>query len=328
MTEAYGVPEPETAALLQAVASSGLPPLHTLSPQEARQAFSNRVRATNLVAEPVEDVQDIFIRGRDAGKLRLRVYRPGGGVRRPLLIYFHGGGFVIGSIETHDPVCRYVAAKAGWTVLSVDYRLAPEHRYPAAVHDALDTLDWVWANADALRVDLGRVAVAGDSAGGTLAAVVAQHASRQGRRLAHQILLYPALDQGGNYDSRAVFRDKFLLTRESIEWFARQYYGHGHPELSPCASPARAADLEGLAPAWIVTAELDPLRDEAAHYAALLEAAGVKTRYRCLQGTLHGFLGMARYVSAARRELDELAGFLRSDLAGGDMPSPASQLQG
>jgi acetyl esterase len=270
---------------------------------------------TNLLPEHIDEVEDIDISARDGQTLRLRVYRPRPGAQRPLLLFFHGGGFVIGSVDTHDTICRYLAARSGWTVLSVDYRLAPEHRYPAAVHDALDAFDWVWAHAERLQADLGRIAVAGDSAGGTLAAVVAQHARRQGRRLVQQVLLYPALDQGGDYSSRTAFEDKFLLTRDSIRWFASHYYGHDRPELSPEASPARAASLDGLAPAYIVTAELDPLRDEAAHYASLLEAAGVKARYRCVKGAIHGFLGMARYVSAARRELDELAAFLHADLA-------------
>jgi acetyl esterase len=316
MTDEPGTPGPETAALLRAVAASGLPALHTLSPQEAREAFAARVRMTNLAPEHVERVEDIEVPARDAGTLRLRVYRPRSNATRPLLLYFHGGGFVIGSVDTHDPICRYLAAQSGWTVVSVDYRLAPEHRYPAAVHDALDAFDWIWTHTDRLLADRGRIAVGGDSAGGTLAAVVAQHARRQGRRLAHQVLFYPALDQGGDYSSRLVFRDKFLLTLESIQWFARHYYGHDRPEVHPDASPARCTDLEGLAPAWIVTAELDPLRDEAAHYAVLLEAAGVKARYRCVKGVIHGFLGMARYVSAPRAELDELAAFLRSDRAG------------
>ena len=315
MTDERYTPEPETAALLRAVAASGLPALHTLPADQARHAFAERVRMTNLLPEHIDDVEDIDISARDGGALRLRVYRPRSGPQRPLILYFHVGGFVIGSVDTHDAICRYLAARSSWTVLSVDYRLAPEHRYPAAVHDALDAFDWIWAHADRLQADPGRIAVAGDSAGGTLAAVVAQYARRQRRRLLQQILLYPALDQGGDYSSRTAFEDKFLLTRDSIRWFANQYYGHDRPELGPDASPARAASLDGLAPAYIVTAELDPLRDEAAHYAALLEAAGVKARYRCVKGAIHGFLGMARYVSAARRELDELAAFLHADLA-------------
>jgi acetyl esterase len=312
MTESAGAPGPETTALLQAVAASGLPPLHTLPPVEARKAFAERVRISNLLPETIAQIDDRVIASRDGATLGLRVYRPTWAATRPLLLYFHGGGFVIGSADTHDPICRYLAARSGWNVVSVDYRLAPEHRYPTAVHDALDALDWVWSHADELNADRARIVVAGDSAGGTLAAVLAQHAHRDGRRLRHQILLYPALDQGGDYASRDLFRDKFLLTRESIQWFNEHYYGHTRPELSVDASPSRATHLEGLAPATIITAELDPLRDEAALYAALLEAAGVKTRYRCVKGTIHGFLGMARYVSAARNELDEVATFLRS----------------
>jgi alpha-methylacyl-CoA racemase len=315
MADAQGVLGPETAAMLRAAAASGLPALHTLRPEEARKAFAERVRMTNLAPEPMDQVDDIDILSRDGGALRIRVYRPQPGPARPVLLYFHGGGFVIGSIETHDPICRYLASRSSWTVVSVDYRLAPEHRYPAAVHDALDAFDWVWAHVDELHADRGRIAVAGDSAGGTLAAVVAQHARRQGRPLAQQILIYPALDQGGDYSSRTAFANSFLLTLESIRWFTEHYHGHDRPELSPDASSARAADLEGVAPAYIVTAELDPLRDEAGHYAVLLEAAGVKTRYRCVEGVIHGFLGMAQYVAAARTALEEIAAFLHSELA-------------
>jgi acetyl esterase len=312
MADEAGVPDPETAALLRAAAASGLPALHTLSPPEARKAFAERVRVGNPAPEHIGRIEDMDIADRDGARLHVRVYRPQPEAIRPLLLYFHGGGFVIGSIDTHDPICRHLAARSGWTVVSVDYRLAPEHRYPAAVHDALDAFEWVWVHADSMHADRARLAVAGDSAGGTLAAVVAQHARRQGRQLAHQILLYPALDQGGDYASRAAFCDQFLLTAQSIQWFANHYYGHGRPELGLDASPARAPDLEGLAPTYIVTAELDPLRDEAAQYAARLEAAGVTTQYRCAKGVLHGFLGMARFVSAARVELEVLAAFLRA----------------
>lgn len=306
-----GTPEPQTAAILQAVAASGLPPLHALDPIGARKAYEERVARTNVASEPIAYVEDLLVPRRDGGELPLRLYRPVDGERRPLLLYFHGGGFVIGNLATHDPICRYLAAHSGWSVIAVDYRLAPEDRFPAAVHDAQDAFDWVWAHAASLQIDLGRIAVAGDSAGGTLAASVAQHARRLNRRLFRQILIYPALDQGGDYPSRATFSDQFLLTRESIEWFAQHYYGHSEPELDPSASPARSTQLGGLAPAWIVTAELDPLRDEAAHYARLLEAAGVATHYRCIQGVIHGFLGMARYVSVAHGALDDLAASLR-----------------
>src|SRR5258706_2662587 len=194
MTDGPGVPEPETAAILRAVAASGLPALHTFAPQAALMAFAERVRMTNLAPEHVERVDDIDIPRRDGGKLRLRVYRPGPDAVPPLLLYFHGGGFVIGDVDTHDPICRYLAARSDWTVVSVDYRLAPEHRYPAAVQDALDAFDWVWAHADGLPADRGRIAVAGDSAGATLAAVVAQHSHRLGRLIARPIMLYT--DQG------------------------------------------------------------------------------------------------------------------------------------
>ena len=190
--------------------------------------------------------------------------------------------------------------------------MAPEHRYPAAIEDALAAFDWISDNAAQLGGDRSRIVVAGDSAGGTLAAAVAQSAKQQGRPIAQQVLIYPALDNGGQYPSRDAFQDRFLLTRETIRWFGRHYFGHDRPVLEPYASPARCADLRGLPPAYIVTAELDPLRDEAASYACSLESSGVPVTYRCARGTIHGFLGMGRYLSIARGELDCLATFLRN----------------
>ena len=321
MPEHRGVPDAATAKILEAVAALGVPPLHSMSPQAARAAFAQRVQSGNVPSEAVARIDDLHIIGRDGERLHLRHYQAAEGERRPLLLYFHGGGFVIGSVETHDPICRYLASRANCSVISVDYRLAPEHRYPAAVHDALDAFEWVWTQADELRIDLRRVAVAGDSAGGTLAAVVAQHARRQARPLLHQLLIYPALDQGGAYPSRECFGDKFLLTQEAIRWYARNYYGHDWPELHPDASPARAEDFEGLAPATIITAELDPLRDEAAHHAVMLKAAGVRARYRCVEGVVHGFLGMARHVPAARQALEQAAEDLEATFHGGYAPS-------
>ena len=323
--EMNGVPGPETAMLLAAVGASGLPALHSLEPAQAREAFHARVCKTNLPPENIERIDDMTVACRDGGKLAVRVYRPDLSATRPLLLFFHGGGFVIGGIETHDPICRYLAARSGWTVVSVDYRLAPEHRYPTAVHDALDVFEWIWDNVEPLSGVRDQIALAGDSAGGTLAAVLAQHAHRKGRRLLRQILVYPALDHGGDYASRTLFGDRFLLTQESIRWFARQYYGHDRPELHPDASPARAPELAGLCPATIITAELDPLRDEAAHYARRLETAGVKTEYRCIPGVIHGFLGMARYVSPARAALDRIVTVLCAEVgnrARGAAPSP------
>jgi acetyl esterase len=309
---ADGQPTPETEALLRAVAASGLQPLHHLSPHGAREAFSQRGAIVSLPSQEVERVDDLDVPSRGGG-LKLRLYRPHAGEQRPALLYFHGGGFVIGSLETHDPICRHLAAVSGWTVVSVEYRLAPEHRYPAAVHDALDAFDWLWSNTESLGIAQSCIAVAGDSAGGTLAAVVAQHARRQGRALVHQVLIYPAVDQGGDYASRNAFGDQYLLTTEAIRWFARHYYGHDRPELHPDASPARATDLAGVAPACVITAELDPLRDEGAHYAGVIEAAGVKVRYHCVNGVLHGFLGTGRFVPAARKALDLVAAILRDE---------------
>ncbi len=219
---------------------------------------------------------------------------------------------VIGNLETHDRICRYIAKHGESMLLAVDYRLAPEHRYPAAVEDALAAFDWTAANFANLGADPRCFVVAGDSAGGTLAAIVTQEARGRGVRVAHQILIYPAVDQGGDYASRSECGEGFLLTMQSVAWFGRHYIGHDTPLLEPWASPLRACDLSAVAPALVLTAGLDPLRDEGKAYADRLAEAGVPVTYRCFEGTVHGFLGMGRLLQAGRGALDLIAARIRS----------------
>jgi acetyl esterase len=303
-----GCLDPDVRGLLELAAASAQRPITDLSPKEARQEFALRVSKTN--APPLEGVTvtQTELEG-PAGPFQARIYHPALAPAPPLpvILYFHGGGFVIGDLNTHDPICRTLAIGSRSVVVSVDYHLAPEHPYPAAVRDAVAALNWVGAHADKLGADPTTLAVCGDSAGGTLAAVVAQHArDHGGPALAMQILLYPAVDQGGDYPSRDRFANGYLLTSDAITWFGKQYFGEQPPVLAPSASPIRAPSLQHLPPALVVTAGFDPLRDEGLAYAERLANAGVAVDYVCYEGTVHGFLGMARYLGSGRAALQEV----------------------
>ncbi len=227
------------------------------------------------------------------GDLGVRIYRRLGGLEQaPAIVFFHGGGWVVGDLDTHDGSCRLLADVSGCVIVSVDYRLAPEHPYPAAVEDALASFRWVQEHHRELGVLAGRVGVMGDSAGGNLAAVVAQRCRDDERPPVAQVLVYPATDAHFRTESHELFADGFFLTRADMEWFR----GHYAPEVatwgSPGVSPLLADDLTGVAPAVVVTAGFDPLRDEGAAYAERLEAAGVRCEYRCYDDLVHGFFGM------------------------------------
>ena len=232
----------------------------------------------------------------------------------PLLVYYHGGGFTYGDLETHDGVCRILCRHAGAHVLAVDYRLAPEHPFPAAVEDARAALRWAFANAGALGADPTRVGVGGDSAGGNLAAVVSQLAARDGGPPpVLQLLIYPATDFSARRRSRELFGEGFLLTQSEMDWFQSNYLG---PERSdtrdPRASPLLAEDLSGLAPAYVVTAAFDPLRDEGEEYAEALRAAGTPVTLRRFPGFIHAFIAGAGVSRNARDALVEIAGATRA----------------
>lgn len=309
-----------TRRLLEWVQASPLPPITALTPKAARVAYEEGLRKTDFDPLPLPRIEDREIPG-PAGPLRIRIYRPLVAAHLPVAVFYHGGGFVIGSLSSHDRLCRQLAAAAGCLVVSVGYRLAPEHPYPAAVEDAIAALDWITDDADALGADRKHLAVAGDSAGGTLAALAARHARARGLPLALQVLLYPALDQAGDTPSRRRYADVFPIDRATIAWFNRHTFGHDRPVLEVDASPGRAEDLEGLAPALIVTAGLDPLLDEAAVYAGRLKAAGVPVRYRCFAGTIHGFLGMGKALPAAAEAVELVGRELRQAFRD---PAPAT----
>ena len=297
----------DVAFILAKAAELNLPKLGSLGPVEARAEFARRLSRTNPPAPGGVSATDHAIEGK-GGRLPLRLYRPSNA--KPVtaaLLYFHGGGFVVGDLETHDAICRIIAKRCQSVVVAVDYRMGPEAPYPAAIEDGITALTWLAngpAEAGGPNLTLG---VAGDSAGGTLAAVTALHARDLGITLAIQMLIYPAVDQGGDYESRPRLAKGYLLTEEDIAWFTEQYFvGHTGPVLEPDASPIRAASHAGLAPALVLTAGFDPLVDEGKAYADLLTQAGVPVRSVCLEGAIHGCLGLAAYLSCGKAALDEI----------------------
>ena len=227
-------------------------------------------------------------------------------------MFFHGGGWVVGDIATHDTVCRHLANRADCAVVSVDYRLAPEHKFPAAVEDCVAATGWVAENAAALGVDPARLAVGGDSAGGNLAAVVCLMARDGGApRIAHQLLIYPATDAAMRHASVTRFAEGYVLTRSTMRWFYDQYLRSPDDAADWRVSPLAAADLSGLPPAYVLTAGYDPLCDEGDEYAARLAAAGVAVEHRRFPGQIHGFVTNGKIIRAADPALDEAAAALK-----------------
>ncbi|MQA78838.1 MAG: alpha/beta hydrolase fold domain-containing protein [Streptosporangiales bacterium] len=294
----------------------GAPPLDALTPAEARDLLR---RDATTVAGPGPPVatHELTVDGA-TGPLRARHYRPPPGEPgpRPLLVYLHGGGHVSGDIDTHDVPCRSLCLHAGVHVVSVDYRRAPEHPFPAAVDDTVAAVRWAYAHAATLGADADRIAVGGDSAGGNLATVACQLLARAGERApAAQLLVYPTTDRVGTYPSATSFAQGCYLTDADIDWYLTQYVGTtGHPLDDPRISPLLADNLTGLPPAVVVTAGFDPLRDEGEAYAHALRAAGTPTTLRRFPTLVHGFLCMAGGSRAARDATVEIAGTLRATL--------------
>ena len=308
--------DPQAANVIDLVVRSGRPPYHQLTPKEARQMFRETRPASTPPAPQIGAVRDLLAEGVQA--IPLRVYRPAGVAdsrRLPVLVYFHGGGWVIGDLETHDVLCRQLTAEAGVSVIAVDYRVAPEHKFPAAVDDAWAATRWIAAHAAELSVDADRLAVGGDSAGGNLAAVVALLArDAGGPRIALQILLYPVTDLASESQSYADLADGYMLTRDSMSWFRAHYLTKENDAADWRVSPLRARSLAGLPPALVVTAGYDPLRDEGEAYARRLREAGVSVDAVSFGGMIHGFVPMGRLIDAAFRGIGLIAGSLRQAL--------------
>lgn len=306
---------PEIRALLDQLGASGRPPLHHQSVSQARAFHVEDAPALNGPAAPVASVQDRVVPG-PAGELPVRVYTPKGEPPFPIVIFFHGGGWVVGTLDSYDPLCRALAAAVPAVVVSVGYRLAPEDRWPAAVEDAYAATLWASGKAAELGGAQHRLAVAGDSAGGNLAAVVALGArDRGGPQVAFQLLVYPVLDAAAGTASWRDHAEGFYLTAAGMRWYWDHYLGPADGS-APDASPLRAAFLGGLPPALVIAAEHDILRDEGEAYAARLRDAGVAATASRYPGVVHGFFRWRAVTGAADAALQEAATALRSALAG------------
>jgi len=306
--------DPQARKLLDEAAAAGGPPLCMQTVEEARQGARDKAAVTSLSPEPVARVEDRCIPG-PGGDIPVRIYTPAGPGPLPVLVYFHGGGWVMSDLDTHDGLCRALANRSGAVVVSVDYRLAPEARFPAALEDASAATLWVWRNAASLGADPSRVAVGGDSAGGNLAAATCLWARERGAPpIAFQLLIYPVVDR--DFDNRSYHENAegYHLSRESMIWFWRQYLAEEADGRNPLASPLRADSLAGLPSALVLTAEYDPLRDEGEAYAARLREAGVPVTLTCYQGMIHGFVRMAGVLDQGKRAIDQAGAALRSAL--------------
>jgi acetyl esterase len=310
---------PHARALLDLIAERGVPPTHTLSPAEARAVYRDRRGFTQPAPPPVASVTDLAADG-PHGAIPLRLFRPLGTMADqvlPALVYYHGGGWVIGDLDTHDTLCRELANHAGCAVVSVDYRLAPEHRFPAAVDDSIAAARWVHRHAAALHLDPDRIAVGGDSAGGNLAAVVAIAARDAGDLpLAYQLLIYPATDQHRSAPSHTTNGEGYLLTRDTMAYFTGHYIPDPARYADWRASPLLHPDLSRLPPALVLTAGYDPLRDEGLAYAQRLSEAGNQATHLSFERQIHGFILMGKVLDEANAAVRLCAADLRDALIG------------
>jgi len=308
----------EIQLVLKLLALTGKTTLEHLDVLEARALMAEDAAAFEGPKLKLERVQELTVSGA-VGPLPARMYVPHGVEQdSALLLYFHGGGFVVCDLETHDNTCRFLAREAGVRVLSVGYRLAPEHRFPAAIEDAFAAFRYVTEHSGELEIDPGRVAVGGDSAGGNLAAGVARlAAAERGPAPAFQLLFYPWLDLSSKRDSHRLFGEGFFLTDGQLDWFQRHYLAESSAALDPRCSPLLAGNLEGVAPAYIATAGFDPLRDDGEDYARALRAAGVPVALCRHRGLIHGFANVLAVGHAGRDALLCAAGALRVGLTRG-----------
>lgn len=304
---------PQARAIMDRIAASGEPPLETLPPQEARRFADARVGNSGLPHAEMHAVRDLSAPG-PAGPIPLRLYRPSDDRDLPLVMFFHGGGFMVANLDTHDALCRLIAARTGAALIAVDYRLAPENRFPAAPEDCLAATRWALTQGDMLDYDAAHFALAGESSGGNLTAVVAQQLHRGGdAQPAVQVMIYAMFDGSTDSESYRRFAEGFFFTRSKSEYFLSHYIGSPDDLDDPRMSPLRAESLTGLPPALIVTAGLDPLLSEAEAYAERLRAAGVAVDYRCFEGWPHGFLFWGE-TDAAIEAIDLTCATLRRHL--------------
>ena len=302
--------------LLDQMAADPQPKLWELAPAQGREMYRAMAQVLEPPAIAIGKIDNVAMPG-PAGEIKLRIYTPvaGGATALPCLVYFHGGGWVIGDLDTHDALCRTLANETGARVVAVDYRLAPEHKFPAAADDAFAAVKWVESNAATLVIDPNRIAVAGDSAGGNLAAVVSLMAKQKGGpRIVHQLLIYPVTQWKADTGSMNSFAEGYFLERQTMHWFFDQYASATDANdwrLSPLAAP----DVSGLPRAYVVTAGFDPLKDEGKAYADKLNRAGVAAVYIDYPGMVHGFFNMQAVLPAAREAIADAAKAVRQAFA-------------
>jgi acetyl esterase len=296
--------DPQIKGMLDLLTRFDAPPLSSVGPEQARAGFEQMttgMRAPEMLT-PVAGTEDVSI-PTAAGPMKARIYRPltPAAAPMPTVLFIHGGGFVVGSVDSHDNQARGISAATGSVVVSIDYRLAPEAPWPGPVDDAFAGLRWIADHIAELGGDAAHIAVAGDSAGGNLAAVVAQLAHQEGPAICAQFLIYPVVDfdHDAEYQSRIDNATGYFLTTDDMIWFSSMYVPEGADTKEPTLSPLHAKDLSGLAPAVILTAEYDPLRDEGEAYAAALKDAGVEVHHFRSDGLIHGFFDLGLLSQAA-----------------------------
>lgn len=305
--------DPLAKAFLDQLAATPSPPHWQLPPAAARQAFAAMMAMVGPKDVPVGKIENISIPG-SGGELRLRIYTPvaAGGEALPAVVYFHGGGFTVGDLDSHDGICRLLASESGARVVAVDYRRAPEHKFPAAVDDAFAATCWIEANAARLDVDANRIAVSGDSAGGTLAAVVCRRAKEEnGPKLGAQLLMFPMTQLGGAFKSRREFALVNVLDQKILDWIYRNYIPLGTDPNDPRLSPLLAKDFSGLPAAYVMLAGYDPLHDEGLAYAEKMRDAGVNVTVADYPGLLHDFVCLQAVLPQAHTSLSVAAKALR-----------------
>lgn len=300
---------PKMADLLDSIKRANRPPFYALSVPEARAAYVAASEILELPRAALASVHDFQIPSDDGHLMSARLYAPSTEVL-PVLLYLHGGGFTIGSLETHDSLCRQLALRSGAAVVALDYRLAPEHRFPVAVSDAWAAMNWLAAHATSVGLDGTRMAVGGDSAGGTLAAVCAIHARDSGLSLRGQLLITPGTATQADAPSHTTFAQGYLLEEQGIAWFFNHYIDEADRSDWRFA-PLNASDLEGLAPACVILAECDPLVDEGIAYADRLRASGLNVQLELYRGVTHDFIKLGRVIPEALAAQAAAAGFLR-----------------
>lgn len=304
--------DPQAQVIIDLVNSSDFGEVSDITPEEMREQM--RAMTAAETSAPVHRVENMTIPG-PVGDIPARLYAPRADGPLPVLVWYHGGGWVIGDLETHDGICRDLANAIGCVVVSVDYRLAPEHPFPAAVDDAFAALEWVSARADELGGDPARLAVGGDSAGGQLAAVTAIAARDADISLVFQLLVYPAVEHEFERPSMIENAEGYLLTREAMQWFYGHYLTNPADADDWRVTPARAKNLAGLPPALVITAEFDPLRDQGIAYADALAAAGNTVTATTYEGVFHGFFSMGAMLDRAKVAVDDATELVRDAFA-------------